>query len=144
MRYTKAFGLCLTSMVAMGVSSSPALAQTSAAPAAPTAAPLKPAALGLAVHPGKGQDASQQSKDETECYAWAHQQTGIDPTAGPAPVAEQEKPRGGAVRGAARGAAKGAAVGAVVDNNTIGDEGHLDAGEGAAAGAAAGAAKGRR
>jgi hypothetical protein len=96
------------------------------------------------VYPGSGQDAGQQGKDEGECYTWARQQTGIDPTAAPAPPAEVEKPKGGAVKGAARGAAKGAAVGAVGDDDRVRDEGHLDAGEGAAAGAAAGAAKGRR
>jgi hypothetical protein len=48
------------------------------------------------------------------------------------------------VAAAAGGAAKGAVVGEVADNRTIGDEGHLDAGEGAAAGAAVGAARGRR
>ena len=96
------------------------------------------------MYPGSGQDATQQGKDEGECYTWARQQTGIDPTvaATPAPVADA--PKGGAVKGAARGAAKGAAVGAVGDDDRVRDEGNLDAGEGAAAGAAAGAAKGRR
>ena len=112
--------------------------------APPAAAPPKPASLGLAVYPGSGQDATQQSKDEGECYSWAQQQTGIDPTAAPAPVAAADVPKGGAVKGAARGAAKGATVGAISDNNHIVDEGHLDAGEGAKAGAAAGAVKGRR
>jgi hypothetical protein len=31
------------------------------------------------VYPAKGQSASQQSKDEGECYAWAKRTTGIDP-----------------------------------------------------------------
>ena len=31
------------------------------------------------VYPAKGQSAGQQSKDDTECYAWAKQYTGIDP-----------------------------------------------------------------
>jgi hypothetical protein len=154
MSKTKTFALFLTFVVAVALGSSTALAQAPAATAPAAAAPaaaapalaaaLKPAALGLAVYPGKGQDATQQSKDEGECYTWARQQTGIDPTvaATPAPVAEA--PKGGAVKGAARGAAKGAAVGAVGDDDRVRDEGHLDAGEGAAAGAAAGAAKGRR
>ena len=104
----------------------------------------KPAALGLVVYPGSGQDAAQQGKDEGECYAWARQQTGIDPTVATAPAPVADAPKGGAVKGAARGAAKGAAVGAVGDDDRVRDEGNLDAGEGAAAGAAAGAAKGRR
>jgi hypothetical protein len=129
-------------MATLGLASNTVLAQ--APPAAPPAAAPKPATLGLAVYPGGGQDAAQQGKDEGECYAWAQQQTGIDPTAPPAPVAAAEAPKGGAVKGAARGAAKGAAVGAVSDERHVGDEGSLDAGEGAAAGAAVGAAKGRR
>ena len=129
----KTLGLALTSVAAVGLALGTAFAQ----------AP-KPATLGLMVYPGSGQDATQQGKDEGECYAWAGQQTGIDPTvaATPAPVADA--PKGGAVKGAARGAAKGAAVGAVGDDDRHRDEGNLDAGEGAAAGAAVGAARGRR
>lgn len=107
-------------------------------------APPKPATLGLFVYPGSGQDAAKQGQDEDECYLWARGQTGIDPTAAPTEAATADVPKGGAVKGAARGAARGAAVGAVSDERHIGDEGSLDAGEGAAAGAAAGAVKGRR
>jgi hypothetical protein len=122
-----------------------AVQSTSQEPAAsPQPAPPKPQSLGLMVYPGSGQDAAKQGQDENECYSWARQQTGIDPTAAPSPVAPKEAPKGGAVKGAARGAAKGAAVGAVGDDDWERDEGHLDAGEGAAAGAAAGAVKGRR
>jgi len=109
----------------------------------PAAAP-KPASLGFFVYPGSGQDAAKQGQDESECYAWARQQTGIDPTAAPTQAAAAEAPKGGAVKGAARGAARGAAVGAVSDERHVGDEGSLDAGEGAAAGAVAGAARGRQ
>jgi hypothetical protein len=138
------FALCLALAAAMGSGSSWVLAEdTSATTAAPAEIP-KPAALGLAVYPGSGQDATQQSKDEGECYGWARQQTGIDPAATPAPVAETKKPRGGALKGAARGAAKGAAVGAIGEDDYVRDEGNLDSGEGAAAGAVVGAAKGRR
>lgn len=122
----------------------PALSQEAAPPQAAPSAPPKPQALGLFVYPGTGQDAAKQGQDQDECYAWARQQTGIDPTAAPTPVEPKEAPKGGAVRGAARGAAKGAAVGAVGDDDRTRDEGNLDAGEGAAAGAAAGAVKGRR
>jgi len=135
----------LMSMAILGLVSNNALAQATPAKEAqaPAAAP-KPATLGLAVYPGSGQDANQQGKDEGECYTWAQQQTGIDPTATPAPAPAAEAPKGGAVKGAARGAARGAAVGAVGDDDRERDEGNLDAGEGAAAGAAAGAVKGRR
>lgn len=144
MSRTKAIALFLTLVVTVALGSSTGLAQAPSATAPTPGAPLKPASLGLAVYPGSGQDATQQSKDEGECYTWARQQTGIDPTvaATPAPVADA--PRGGAVKGAARGAARGAAVGAVGDDDHQRDEGNLDAGEGAAAGAAAGAVRGRR
>ena len=145
MSMTKAVALFVTSVVTVGLGSRTALAQAPPATQAPPAATTpKPSTLGLAVYPGSGQDATQQGKDEGECYAWARQQTGIDPTAAPTPAAAAEAPKGGAVKGAARGAAKGAAVGAVSDERHVGDEGSLDAGEGAAAGAAVGAAKGRR
>lgn len=141
----KAGALFLTGLVTVGLGLSTALAQTPpATAAAPSAAPPKPATLGLAVYPGSGQDATQQAKDEGECYEWARQQTGIDPTAASAPAPAADAPKGGAVKGAARGAAKGAAVGAVVDNNRVVEQGNPDAGDGAAVGAAAGAAKGRR
>jgi hypothetical protein len=107
-------------------------------------APPKPATLGLFVYPGSGQDAAKQTQDENECYLWARGQSGVNPTAPPTQAVTPDVPKGGAVKGAARGAAKGAAVGAVSDERHIGDEGSLDAGEGAAAGAAVGAAKGRR
>ncbi len=142
---TKTAVFFLTFVVTGALGSSLAFAQAApATEAPPPAAPPKPATLGLMVYPGSAQDAAQQGKDEGECYTWARQQTGIDPTAAPAPVAAAEVPKGGAVKGAARGAAKGATVGAISDERHVGDEGSLDAGEGAAAGAVAGAAKGRR
>src|SRR5262245_42025146 len=140
----KTFALCLASMAAVALGSVRAFAQAPPpATPAPAEAP-KPASLGLVVYPGSGQDASQQSKDEGECYTWARQQTGIDPTAAPTAAAAPEAQRGGAVKGAARGAARGAAVGAIADNGQVRDEGNVDAGEGAAAGATAGAVRGRR
>jgi hypothetical protein len=136
-------------VLALAASLPCAAAQAPAPQAAPgqpaTAAPVPKAAdLGLFVYPAKGQDAAKQGQDETECYGWAKQQSSVDPTAAPTQAAPVEAPKGGAVKGAARGAARGAAVGAVSDERHIGDEGSLDAGEGAAAGAAVGAAKGRR
>lgn len=130
-------------LVVLGAMGVPPLVAQEPAPAASPATPT-PQTLGLFVYPGSSQDPAQQGKDQDECYAWARQQTGIDPTAAPKPAAEAEKQRGGAVKGAARGAARGAAVGAVSDERHVGDEGSLDAGEGAAAGATAGAVRGRR
>ncbi len=142
MSMTKTVALFLTFVVTVALGSSMGFAQ--APTTTPSAGTMKPATLGLAVYPGSGQDAAQQSKDEGECYTWARQQTGIDPTATPAPAPAADAPKGGAVKGAARGAARGAAVGAVGDDDRERDEGNLDAGEGAAAGATAGAVKGRR
>jgi len=86
--------------------------------------------LGLAPYPTKGQTPDQQNKDEGECYAWAKQQTGIDPMAAASAPPQQSGKSGGGerVRGAARGAAGGAAIGAIAG----------DAGKGAAAGAVVG------
>jgi hypothetical protein len=135
----------LAALVTVGLGSSAALAQAPPATEAPApAAAPKPATLGLAVYPGSGQDATQQAKDESECYAWARQQTGVDPTVASTPAPAADAPKGGAVKGAARGAARGAAVGAIGDDDRVRDEGNLDTGEGAAAGAVAGAARGRR
>ena len=50
-------------------------------PAQPPATKSPAASLGIAVYPAKGQTPEQQAKDEQECYAWAQQQTGVDPTA---------------------------------------------------------------
>lgn len=74
-------------------------------------------------YPKKGQTAEQQSKDRTECEAWAKQQTGFDPAVDTAKGAGL-----GALIGAVGGAATGAAVGAAVGSP----------GKGAAVGAAAG------
>jgi len=79
------------------------------------------------VYPAKGQSASQQSKDDGECLAWAKTNTGIDPSKPPAQAAAAPPPQKGGQR--AKGAAVGAAVGAIGDN---------DVGEAAAKGAVVG------
>ncbi len=93
--------------------------------------------LGLAPYPSKGQSAQQQNKDEGECYAWAKQQTGIDPVAVASTPTQQPGPAAGGgerVRGAARGALGGAAIGAIAG----------DTGKGAGIGAVAGTMAGGR
>ena len=93
--------------------------------------------LGIAPYPAKGQSAQQQNKDEGECYAWAKQQTGIDPVAvanAPPPASGPATGGGERVRGAGRGAVGGAAVGAIAG----------DTGKGAAIGAVAGTMAGGR
>ncbi len=87
--------------------------------------------LGLVTYPSKGQSAQQQSQDEGECFAWAKQQTGIDPMAvASAPTKEEGPAVGGGerVKGAAGGALGGLAIGAIAGN----------AGKGAAIGAVGG------
>ena len=94
--------------------------------------------LGVVPYPSKGQSPAQQNKDEGECYAWAKQQTGIDPMAvasAPPPPSGPAAGGGERARGAARGAAAGAAVGAIAND---------DAGKGAAVGAVVGTAAGGR
>jgi YMGG-like Gly-zipper len=117
---------------AAGAALAGAQAQSAASPAA---------SLGLFVYPAKGQDAAQQSKDETECYGWSKTQSGFDPAA-PAPAApaaaapaETQGPGGERLKGAARGAAAGAVIGEVADD---------DASKGAEVGAAAGVIAGGR
>jgi hypothetical protein len=89
------------------------------------------------VYPAKGQSPEQQKKDESECYNWAKQQTGIDPSkpaaapAPPPPTTATGTTPGAGVRGAARGAI----VGEIVAD---------DAGAGAAAGAVAARGQSRR
>ena len=92
--------------------------------------------LGLYVFPAKKQSAETQSKDETECYKWAVQQSNYDPM-NPTKVEAKQVDKsadGSAVVGAAKGAAAGVAIGAIAG----------DAGKGAAIGAVAGGLAGRR
>jgi hypothetical protein len=93
------------------------------------------AAVGLYVYPQKNQSATQQAQDETQCYASAKEQSGVDPAAPPPPPQKPEdQAKGAGAKGAAKGAAGGAAVGAIAG----------DAGTGAAVGATVGAVHGRR
>jgi len=113
-----------------------AVAATLAAPAcAPALAQQK------FIYPAKGQTPEQQQKDEFECYQWAVQQTGYDPTKGPPPQAaapQPSQPAGAAPGSGAQGALRGAAVGGLIGG--IGGRG----GEGAAAGAVVGGMAARR
>jgi Glycine zipper len=83
------------------------------------------------VYPAKGQSAEQTDRDKYDCFTWAKQQTGFDPSQ-PTQVASSSsssKSGGQVVKGAAGGAAIGAVGGAIAG----------DAGKGAAIGAASGA-----
>lgn len=90
-------------------------------------------------YPAKGQSAQQQSTDDTQCLAWAKQNTGIDPAAVAAAPPPATGPQGERLRGAVRGAAAGAVIGEVA----TGDAGR-GAGVGATAGVLAGGARSRR
>jgi hypothetical protein len=99
------------------------------------------------VFPKEGQDTSQQSKDEAECYEWAVGNAGVDPfdlskqkeANQQQTQAEQQAAKDAGQGSGARGALRGAAAGAL-----IGEIANDDASEGAAWGAAAGAVRGRR
>jgi hypothetical protein len=97
----------------------------------------------LYVFAAKSQTPEQQSQDEQVCYAWAKDQSGIDPAlvkANPdsamkvAGAKADTATAGAGVAGAARGAAGGAVVGAIAG----------DAGTGAGVGAVVGLAAGRK
>jgi len=111
----------------------------------PAQAPALAASVGLQAYPSKGQDARQQNIDEGECYNWAKQNSGYDPSS-PPPAAVAQKvepppaqPTGARARGAVRGAAAGAVVGEVANNDA--DQG---ARTGAAVGVVAGGARNRQ
>ena len=111
--------LLLTALIAAGLAVAPVFAQQY-------------------VYPAKGQSPEQQKKDESECYSWAVQQTGIDPAKPQqqAPAAAPPTTATGTTPGAGvRGAARGAVVGEVVGG---------DARTGAAAGAVAARGQSRR
>jgi hypothetical protein len=106
------------------------------------------ATMEVFVFPTEGQDSSQQSKDEVECYQFATSSTGTDPfelsdqadmneqLAAAEMEAAEATPKGAAGSGKiVRGAAAGAVIGEVTGG---------DAGESAAIGAAAVAVRGRR
>lgn len=108
----------------------------STSPAAPTATPSPaPPVTEIFFYPAKGQTREQQERDRYECYLWAREQTGFDPSlpqlapdqridVQPAPT--DNKPAAGAMAGAiigaitsprgekAEGAVKGAMTGAIL------------------------------
>ena len=101
-------------------------------------------AIGVSVFPADGQDSTQQSRDEAECYSWAVDNSGVDPfeaqkqqdameqqTNEQLAAAEQAQGGGGVVKGAAAGAV----IGELADN---------DVGHSAAVGAAIGGVANRR
>jgi len=61
----------------------------------------------VVIYPAKGQSQDQMENDKYECYSWAKQQTGFDPTRqlkATEPPPQQQAKQGVVVRGGARGA----------------------------------------
>src|SRR5439155_15989776 len=124
--------LCATQQSSRAQQPAPATAGT-AAQQQPTPPQPKSISAGLGVYvlPAKNQSPDQQNADESSCYSWAKDQTGIDPlapppqtSAAPSQQAQQSAPdpsKGSGAKVAAGGAAAGAALGAIAG----------DAGEGA-------------
>jgi hypothetical protein len=103
--------------------------------------------MNVYVFPAEGQEPSQQSRDEADCYEWAVGNVGADPfdlskeqQANERQAAADQQAAAQAGQGAgARGAVGGAVAGAL-----IGEIADTDASEAAAWGAALGAMRGRR
>lgn len=101
-------------------------------------------AMGVTVFPAEGQDSTQQSMDEADCYSWAEEDSGVDPfelqkqqdakdQQTDEQIAAAEAAQGGG--GVVKGAAAGAVVGELAGN---------DVGHSAAVGAAIGGVANRR
>ncbi len=134
-----------TTLVAMTLLLSAAVAQTPPAPPSPQVTPTFSSSMGIFAYPAKGQKPDQQAKDEGECYSWAVQSSGVDPfqlsqkqqqqqQAAQAQQEAKQAGKGAGAKGAVGGAAAGALIGAIAG----------DAGKGAAYGAGAGLLMGRR
>lgn len=107
------------------------------------------ASMGVSVFPAAGQDATQQSIDEAECYNWAVNNTGTDPfqlsqqaqqqmaAADQAMREAEQAGSGSAGMSAAAGAVTGAVVGSI-----FGNKGRKSTRRAAAAGAVIGGASG--
>jgi hypothetical protein len=101
-------------LVCFATASAGAQATPPAQPSSVTASLNK--SLGVYVFPAKEQKPEQQSADEQACYAWAVQQSGVDPL-NMTPTQAQpvdKSPDGSVLAGAAVGAMGGAIVGGIV------------------------------
>lgn len=128
----------ILSLFALVLTTQSAVAQQEVS--APTDKKGLAATMNIYAFPKDGQSASQQSKDESACYDWAHTNTGTDPfklqqeektaqqQSQQAMAAASTAGDGAGAVGTIRGAAGGALIGAIAG----------DAGHGAAYGAAAG------
>ena len=124
-----------------------ALLMTTAASAQAQSPTTLASTMEVYVFPTEGQDAGQQSMDESSCYDWAAANTGNDPfnlakqaesneeLAAAEMQAAESTGQGSGARTALRGAAAGALIAEVSGGDTS---------EGAAIGATAGVIRGRR
>ncbi len=101
--------------------------------------------IGVHAFPSEGQDETQQSKDEADCYTWSVDRTGTDPFDLAAQAAEQAAAADQAMaqaQSAGQGATGRAAGGGAVAGAFVGGifgKGRHSAAKGAAVGAATGA-----
>lgn len=75
------------------------------------------------IYPARGQSQKQMEKDKFECYSWAKDQTGFDPTMPPPAITTAPDSRsvsGGTARGGIKGAALGAGIGAIAGSPAAG------------------------
>jgi len=82
------------------------------------APPPPPPDVNVYAYPQHGQTAEQQDRDRYECYLWAKQQTGFDPSAPNVPAEARVRVVGGPAPGSgtAFGAVTGALLGAALGN----------------------------
>jgi hypothetical protein len=139
----------LTMFALITLCAAASMSQTETAPASQQPAPQKSlaASLNVYVFPTTGQTPEQQSTDESACYNWAVQNSGVDPFAAQKQAQQQQQQaqqaqqqiaqtgKGAGAVGAVGGAAAGALIGEIA--------GH-DAGAAAGWGALAGAVIARR
>src|SRR5215467_8620311 len=70
----------------------------------------------LVIYPARGQSNEQMERDKFECYSWARNQTGFDPTVPFQSTVAEPRSRsvaGRTARGGVAGAAVGAGIGAI-------------------------------
>jgi Glycine zipper 2TM domain len=103
-------------VVALGASS--LCACVTAPPPRPLPPPGPPINTTVYAYPMHGQTAAQLDRDRYECYLWAKQQTGFDPSAPNLPVEARVHVVQGAPpgTGTAIGAVAGAIIGAAISN----------------------------
>ncbi len=106
---THASALLLAGIVSAGL---PLAAQTNAPPVKGMAS-----TVGLYVYPKNHQSASQQLTDESQCYADAKMQTGVDPNATTTAPETKSKDAKGGEKTVAQGAARGAIVSGATGGN---------------------------